>query len=159
MILQQAIAQHGGNADEGWIAGLQLIQRISANARFFTDSSTEIPYSVQAGDAAAGMCIDFYGRYESESVRNPDGNSRLSYVTPAGGSSNGADSIGMFRGAPHPELAREFMEFMISQEGQKLWCYRAGTPGGPQKYALRRLPIRPDLYACRLSINTRLTPA
>lgn len=146
MILQQQIAQVGGNLPQGWLRGMQLIQRLSANARYFADNATEIPYSVQAGDAAAGMCIDFYGRFESESVRGPDGASRLAYVTPQGGSSTGADSIGLFRGAPHAALAREFIEFVISQEGQKLWSFRAGTPGGPEKYTLRRLSIRPDLY-------------
>jgi ABC-type Fe3+ transport system substrate-binding protein len=147
MILQQQIAQTGGDLPQGWLRGLQMIQRISANARYFADGATEIPYSVQAGDAAAGMCIDFYGRFESESVRRPDGTSRLVYVTPQGGSSTGADSIGLFRGAPHPALAREFIEFVISQQGQKLWAFRAGTPGGPEKYTLRRLSIRPALYA------------
>jgi ABC-type Fe3+ transport system substrate-binding protein len=161
MILQQEIAAVAGDLTEGsrgskggqqnialgWVRGMQLIQRISANARYFTDSATEIPYSVQAGDAAAGMCIDFYGRFESEAVRRPDGTSRLVYVTPRSGSSTGADSIGLFRGAPHAALAREFIEFVISPAGQKLWCFRAGTPGGPEKYTLRRLPIRPDLYA------------
>ena len=147
MILQQQIAEAGGNLPDGWLRGMQLIQRISANARYFTDSAPEIPYSVKAGDAAAGMCIDFYGRFESETVRRPDGSSRLVYITPKGGSSTGADSIGLFRGAPHPQLAREFIDFVLSQKGQKLWCFRTGTPGGPEKYTLRRLPIRPDLYA------------
>ncbi len=147
MILQQQIARSHGDVPEGWLRGMQLIRRIAANARYFTAQATEIPYSVEAGDAAAGMCIDFYGRFESEAVRRPDGTSRLAYVTPIGGSSTGADSIGLFRGAPHPELAREFIEFVISQQGQKLWCFSAGTPGGPEKYTLRRLAIRPDLYA------------
>jgi hypothetical protein len=31
-------------------------------------------------------------------------------------------------------------------EGQRLWNYRVGTPGGPTKFALRRLPIRRDFY-------------
>ena len=147
MLLQQQIAEAGGNPAQGWLRGMQLIERVSANARYFTDAATEIPYSVQAGDAAAGMCIDFYGRFESEAVRRADGSSRLVYVTPQGGSSTGSDPIGLFRGAPHPELAREFIDFVISQEGQKLWCFRAGTPDGPEKYTLRRLSIRPDLYA------------
>jgi hypothetical protein len=147
MIMQQQIAQAGGNVQQGWLRGMQLIQNISANARYFTDSATQIPYSIQAGDAAAGMCVDFYGRFESEAVRRPDGASRLVYLTPQYGSSTGADSIGMFRGAPHAALAREFIEFVISPEGQKLWCFRTGTPGGPAKYTLRRLPIRPDLYS------------
>jgi ABC-type Fe3+ transport system substrate-binding protein len=146
MILQQQIADAGGDPARGWERGMRLIERISANSRYFTDSAPEVLYSVQAGDAAAGMCIDVYGRFESESVRRGDGSSRLVYVTPRGGSSTGADSIGLFRGAPHPELAREFIEFVLSPEGQKLWCFRAGTPGGPEKYTLRRLSIRPDLY-------------
>ena len=149
MILQQQIAQAGGNAPQGWLHGMQLIQRISANARYFTDSAPEIPYSVKAGDAAAGMCIDFYGRFESESVRRPDGSSRLVYGTPEGGSSTGADPIALFRGAAHPALAREFIEFVLSGQGQKLWCFRAGTRGGPEKYTLRRLPILPELYAAQ----------
>jgi len=152
MILQQQIAETGTGGRQvadGWLRGMGLIQRISANSRYFTDAAPDIPYSVQAGNAAAGMCIDFYGRFESEAVRRADGTSRLQYVTPAGGSSTGADSIGMFRGAAHPELAREFMEFVISQEGQKLWSFRAGTPGGPEKYTLRRLAIRPDLYTAQ----------
>jgi ABC-type Fe3+ transport system substrate-binding protein len=147
MLLQQRIAEAGGNVPVGWLRGMQLIERISANARHFTSEATEIPYSVQSGNAAAGMCIDFYGRFESEAVRRADGSSRLVYVTPKAGSSTGADPIGLFRGAPHAALAREFIEFAISPEGQKLWCFRAGTPGGPEKYTLRRLAIRPDLYA------------
>jgi iron(III) transport system substrate-binding protein len=147
MIIQQQIIAAGGNPAEGWQKGMQLIQRISANARYFTGSATEIPFSVQAGDAAAGMCIDFYGRFESQAVEKSDGTSRMVYVTPFGGSSTGADPISMFRGAPHPDLAREFIDFVLSQDGQKLWAFKTGTPGGPEKYALRRIPIRPDLYA------------
>ena len=39
-----------------------------------------------------------------------------------------------------------FLAFTLSLEGQKLWNYRPGTPGGPQRFALRRLPIRRDFY-------------
>ena len=108
---------------------------------------TEIPYSVQAGNAAAGMCIDFYGRFESEAVRRPDGTSRLVYVTPAGRLIDGG---GFDR--PLPRRAARGAGAGVHRvrdlaEGQKLWCFRAGTPGGPAKYTLRRLAIRPDLYA------------
>jgi ABC-type glycerol-3-phosphate transport system substrate-binding protein len=93
------------------------------------------------------MCIDFYGRFQSEAVKIGDSQSRLQYFTPIGGSSVGVDPIGLFRGAPHPELAKEFMAFVLSLEGQKLWNFKVGTPGGPTKYALRRLPVRKELYA------------
>ena len=62
-----------------------------------------------------------------------------------GGTSVGVDPIGVFRGAPDPALASEFIEFMVSEKGQKLWNWKPGTPGGPQRYALRRLPRLPSL--------------
>lgn len=130
----------------GWIEGLRLIQRISANARYYSDTSTKITLDVARGDAAAGMCIDFYGRTAQEDVRLPDGTSRLGFVMPVGGTSISVDPIAMLRGAPDPELATAFMEFVMGPEGQKLWCYRVGAPGGPEKDALRRLPVRRDFY-------------
>ena len=43
-------------------------------------------------------------------------------------------------------LAQGFMEFVLSEAGQKLWNYKVKMPGGPETTALRRLPIRKDLY-------------
>jgi len=132
--------------EKGWSDALALIQRISANARYFTDSAAKIPLDVSQGNAAAGMCIDFYGRTWDQLLRDSNGESRVRYLTPTGGSSVGADPIGMFRGAPSPDLAREFIHFLLSQEGQKLWNYEVGAPGGPVNRALRRMPIRKDLF-------------
>lgn len=132
---------------EGWNRGLALIQKISANARFFTDAAPKIALEVASGDAAAGMCIDFYGRSAQDESRRADGTSRVGFIAPEGGTAVSADPIGMFRGAPEPELAEAFIEFVLSPEGQKLWNYRAGAPGGPESVPLRRLPIRKDLYA------------
>ncbi|MBL9115953.1 MAG: ABC transporter substrate-binding protein [Verrucomicrobiaceae bacterium] len=130
----------------GWTSGLQLIQRIAANARYFTDSSPKIPLEVSKGDAAAGMCIDFYGRTAEDYVRRADGSSRIGFVAPVGGTAVSVDGIGMLRGASQPELAAAFMEWVLSDEGQKIWCYRTGAPGGPEHQALRRLPVRKDFY-------------
>jgi ABC-type glycerol-3-phosphate transport system substrate-binding protein len=68
------------------------------------------------------------------------------FATARGETSLDADPIGLLRGAPHRELAVAFIEFVLSEEGQKLWSFRVGTPGGPERYALRRLPILPALY-------------
>jgi len=38
------------------------------------------------------------------------------------------------------------MEFVLSDEGQKLWDYLPGLPDGPEKVALRRMPVRRDFY-------------
>ncbi len=155
MLIQQQMAEAiraaGGKApealDAGWAAGLGLIQRLGANARYITDSASKVPRDVAKGEAAVGMCIDFYGRAEAEwSQARSGGAARLHYVTPVGGSSVSADPILMFRGAPNRAAAVAFIEFVLSPTGQRLWNRRPGTPGGPEKYALRRLPVRKDMY-------------
>jgi iron(III) transport system substrate-binding protein len=131
---------------EGWARGLQLLIRLAANSRYFSDGAPKIPMDVAYGEAAAGMCIDFYGRFESEAVAGKNGESRLKYTSVVGGTSVGADSIALLRGAPHPQVAKAFIDFVMTVEGQKLWDFRVGTPGGPERYALRRLPIRKEFY-------------
>ena len=149
--MQELVASTGRSDKEvlamGWERGLQIIQRASANARYFTDAASKVPIDVSLGDAAIGMCIDFYGRFQSEAVRIGDGGSRLQYFTPVGGSSVGVDPIGLLRGARNKEAAEMFIAFVLSLEGQKLWNFKVGVPGGPVKYALRRLPVRKELYA------------
>lgn len=135
---------------EGWLAGMRLIQKIGANARYFTDSSQKPPMDVGQGDCAAGICIDFYGRAESEVVQRRgtgEAAERLGFATPRGGTANSVDPIALFRGAPHREVAEAFIEFTLTLDGQKLWALRAGTDGGPERFALRRLPVRRDFYA------------
>lgn len=131
---------------EGWLAGLSIIQRAGANARYFTDSSQKLPIDVSQGDAALGMCIDFYGRFQEEAVLRRDGSRRLRYFTPAGGSVYSVDPIALLRGAPNRAIAVDFIEFVLSMDGQKLWNFKTGTPGGPERFALRRLPVRKDFY-------------
>ena len=132
--------------DEGWREAMQLFIRLGGNARYFSDSSQKPPIDVADGDAAVAMGIDFYSRQMAGSLEDSGGNGRVAFVTPAGGTSFGTDSIGLFRGAPEPDLSKEFIDFVLSLEAQKLWAFRAGTPGGPVKYSLRRLPIQPELY-------------
>jgi len=131
---------------EGWITGIRLLQLIGANARYFTDTSQKPAIDVGAGDCAAGMCIDFYGREEADAVFRRTGTDRLGYVSPPGGSAYSVDPIGLLRGAPHAAVGAAFIEFALSLEGQKLWNFLPGTPDGPQAYALRRLPVRRDFY-------------
>jgi len=133
--------------EAGWRNGINLVRLIGANARYFTDSASKVPIDVSTGNAAVGLAIDFYGRYQAETSRDPvTGRERMRYVTPVGGSSVSCDPISLLRGAPNRETAVRFMEYTLSPEGQKLWNYRPGTPGGPEKFALRRLPILRDFY-------------
>lgn len=143
----QVPAAYQQAVEQGWVAGLALVQKIGANARYFTDSASKVPVDVGMGNAAAGLCIDFYGRFEAQSTRGPDGHARMKFIVPAGGSGASADPISLLRGAEHRELAVRFIEFVLGEDGQKIWCYRPGTPGGPHRYALHRIPIRRDFFA------------
>lgn len=136
---------------EGWMRGFQLIQMISANARYFTETSQKPNIDVAVGDCAVGMSIDFYGRFQQENIVERSGDTRFGFHTPAGGTTISADPIGKLRGARNPEVARLFIEYVLSLEGQKLWNFRVGTPGGPRTFPLRRPPIRPDMYTPELN--------
>ena len=89
------------------------------------------------------MCI----RDRQEAVRRRNGTDRIGYVSPDGGSAYSVDPIALLRGAPHRPVAVAFVEYVLSLEGQKLWNFRTGTPGGPEHFALRRLPVRKDFYS------------
>jgi len=132
---------------EGWEAGLKLLQLVGANARYFTDTSQKPPIDVAAGNCAAGMCIDFYGRTQVESAQRRDGSGRLGYVTPVGGTVSSVDPVALLRGAKNRDAAVAFIDYLLSMDGQKLWNFRIGAPGGPERYALRRMPVRRDYYA------------
>jgi len=135
---------------EGWVRGMQVIQLAGANARYFTDTSQKPAIDVGQGDAAAGMCIDFYGRSQAGVVSQREraaGTSRLGFITPPGGSVFSVDPIALMRGAPHRAVAQAFIEYVLTAEAQNLWNFRAGEPGGPEIFSLRRLPVRRDSYA------------
>ena len=143
--------------EKGFNKGIQIVQEIGANSRYFTDSGSKVPIDVSVGDAAVGMAIDFYGRFQAESTRAPNGDYRMQFVTPPGGTSVSVDPISLLRGsggngntpqeqAEIRQVALHFIEFLLGDDGQKLWTYKPGTPGGPTKYSLRRLPIRRSFY-------------
>ncbi len=140
----------------GWGSGLQLIQRMAANAAYFTDSATKIPLDVGQGNAAAGMCIDFYGRSYAADLTTTTGERRVAWIAPAGGTTLSADPIGVLKGAPHPRVAQEFVEFCLSREAQVLWFAKPGTPNGPKLRALHRTPIRRDVYTAENLANSTM---
>lgn len=136
----------------GWEEGWRILRAMSANTRYFTNSSTKPPMDVSQGEAAAGLAIDFYGRGQAQAV----GGDRVGYTEPAGAVYIDADPISVLNGAPSPDLARRFVRFVLSDEGQALWQFRAvsteagatnptgpdGEPMGPARYELRRMPVR-----------------
>jgi ABC-type Fe3+ transport system substrate-binding protein len=131
---------------EGWMEGLKLIQKMMANARYFTDNSVKTISDISSGNCATGIVVDFYGRYQREVVRERSGSSRVGFVAPKGGSIASPDPIAMFRGAPNAAVAAVFIEYVMSYEGQALIGLKLGVPDGPNQYVLCRTPMRKDFY-------------
>ncbi|GJQ30223.1 MAG: hypothetical protein HBSAPP03_21070 [Phycisphaerae bacterium] len=147
---------------EGWDAGWKLLREMCANSRSFTNSSPKPPIDVSHGEAAMGLAIDFYGRGQAQAIAgNSTTDDRVGYVDPKGETYIDADPISILRGGPNPELARRFVRFCLSDEGQALWQFHAtltsrgatnppgpdGRPMGPERHELRRMPVRRSFYA------------
>ncbi|MEQ8850761.1 MAG: extracellular solute-binding protein [Phycisphaerales bacterium] len=136
----------------GWERGWRMLREMSANTRYFSNSSSKVPLDVSRGEAAMGVAIDFYGRYQSQAVRRPGeapDESRVGYIDPAGAVYIDADPVSMLRGGPSPDLARRFVEFTLTEKAQSLWQFpvAAGVADlGPERFELRRMPSRRVMY-------------
>jgi len=128
----------------GWDEGWWVLRRMFANARYFATSSTKIPLDVSSGDAAAGVSIDFYGRYQAQAV----GGDRVGYVSPGGATVYLCDPVAVLNGVTGErlELAKHFIEFLLSYEGQAVWNFKVGDPDGPEHFELRRPPVSHAMY-------------
>lgn len=124
----------------GFEKGWNLLTRIFANVRNFGEGGAFAPREVATGDVAAAMVIDQYAQTVIESV----GKDALAFILPRGVTIVGADSIALLRGAPAPELARLFIEYALSLEGQRILYQKAGKNG--QLRSQNRLPVRKELY-------------
>jgi iron(III) transport system substrate-binding protein len=146
-------ADYRAGLDAGFKKGMGQLLLIAANARYFSDSATQPPNDVSNGEAAAGTAIDFYGRVYEETV----GRDRIRVVLPQAATAITPDPIAVLQGA-NEELANRFIEFLLTPEAQRLWDLKPGTPGGPQRVSLRRLPVRRDVYADRTGWSDDLNP-
>ena len=155
---------------EGWDKGWRTLREMSANARYFSSSSTQPPLDVSQGECAAGVAIDFYGRGQSQSLIKPGADpssSRVGYIDPPGATYIDADPASIINGAKHPELARRFIEFCLTDEAQALWQFTpldqkppdAADGLGPQHDRLRRMPVKPSMYTMYLDRFTDKTNA
>jgi ABC-type Fe3+ transport system substrate-binding protein len=126
----------------GWEEGFDVITRLNANVKIFGRGASDIPRDVDLGETACGLAIDIYALAKiAEST--PD---KLGYVMPEGETVISGDAIAILKGAPHKDIAQSFVEFVMSEDGQKLWMTKAGLPGGPEKSTLRRMSVMPHLY-------------
>ncbi len=126
----------------GWDKGMRVLTVMSANALDFYEGSSSLAKDVTLGEIAVGPAIDYYGRTQVAE----GGADRLGFVTPASLTVITPDPIAILKGAPNLETAKMFVDFVMSEEGQRLWLVKVGSPGGPRKYNLMRMPILPSAY-------------
>jgi len=124
----------------GFERGWGLITRICANVHRFGEGGGAAPLETATRDVAAGMAIDQY----AETVVRLAGKDKLGFVLPADVTVLDADAIGMLKGAGAPELAKFFIEFALSREGQRVLYQPVGVNG--QMCALNRLPVLKSCY-------------
>lgn len=126
----------------GWDEGWKLLSRIAANARTISNHASQVGKDVATGEMAVGIAIDTY----AGDVIRQVGDDRVRFVIPSDYAAITGDCIALVAGAPHLEVGRRFMEFVLSEAGQKIWYYKRGTPGGPQAFEIGKLPVIPELY-------------
>ncbi len=141
--LEKSSAEYREALARGWKQGMRTLLLIAANARYFTDSASQVPNDVGTGDAAAGMAIDFYGRVYQQEI----GAARIRYVSPRAATAINADPIAVLYGVrgARETLANRFIEFLLTPHAQRLWNVRPGHAPHVER-SLRRLPIRRDVY-------------
>jgi len=126
----------------GWEKGWQLLTCIGGNTRNFDRVSSTTAKDVTLGETAYAFAIDFY----APSQITVAGRTNMHFVLPEDFTAINADCIAILKGAPHRLTAERFVEFVLSEDGQRLWFLPNGSPGGPEQFAIERMSVRPDFY-------------
>lgn len=114
----------------GWDAGWAEWKEIAGNFKTVTERSFGVPDGVNSGQFGYGIVIDFFGLSSMGSGFPVDFvYPKVTTLVPA--------NIGIVKAAPNQAAAEEFIEFILSPEGQELLL----DPG------IRRLPVNPKTYA------------
>ncbi|MGB9601840.1 MAG: ABC transporter substrate-binding protein, partial [Limisphaerales bacterium] len=127
----------------GWERGWQIITMIGGNTRKFDRISSTTAKDVTLGETVYAFAIDFYG-FTQIAVA---GKENMTLALPEDFTAINPDGIAILKGAPNLQTARRFLNFVLSEDGQKLWFLPKGHPEGPKQFSIERMPIIPELYA------------
>lgn len=117
----ELILQRDGD-ENGW----QWLKHLAANTGIFTARSRDVSSLVAKGEFAAGFAVPSYMAFEDRLA----GFDIKLVVPETAGFTIG--TIGVLSGAPHPRTARAFIEFMLSERGQKVAMARGVFPIVPK---------------------------
>jgi ABC-type Fe3+ transport system substrate-binding protein len=126
----------------GWERGWEILTRMTRNARIITSAAAQVGKEVASGEGIVGIAIDT----NAGDVIRRVGAERVGFIIPEDFASINGDGIAVLKGAPNLAVAKAFIEYQLSEEGQRLWYLKVGTPGGPKKFEIGKLPVRPSVY-------------
>jgi ABC-type Fe3+ transport system substrate-binding protein len=126
----------------GWEKGWDILARIGGNVRKFDRISSTTAKDVTLGETAYAFAIDFYGFTQIAMA----GRTNMTFVLPTDFTAINPDCISILKGAPHLETAQRFINFLLSEDGQRLWFLPKGHPQGARQHSIERMSIRPDFY-------------
>ena len=127
----------------GWERGWQILTEMAGNVRNFDRFSSNTAKDVTLGETAYALAIDFYAFVQVAAA----GRTNVTYVLPQDFAAIVPDGLAILKGAPNLIEAKRFVDFVLSEAGQKLWFLPKGHPEGPQRYSIERMCVRPDFYA------------
>jgi ABC-type Fe3+ transport system substrate-binding protein len=117
----QVILQSRGEA-EGW----EWLKRLGGNTGVFVASSRDVPAVVAKGEFAVGFGVPSYFVFE-EKLAGFD----IKFVAPKNAFVT-PEPFAILAGARHPKAAREFLAFLLSERGQRLFMGRGLFPITPR---------------------------
>jgi iron(III) transport system substrate-binding protein len=139
----EVILQRDGD-EKGW----EFLKHLGGNTGIFTARSRDVPSVVAKGEFAAGFAVPSYMAFEDRlsgfdiKFVAP----KTAWITP--------EPIAVIAGAPHPKAAHAFIEFMLSERGQKVAMERGVFPITP-KYRVQGAPGSPAEMAVEFTGGIR----
>ena len=99
-------------------AGWEWLKRLGAHSGVFTERSRDVPSVVAKGEFAAGFAVPSYMAFE-EVLAGFD----IKFVAPPNAYVT-SEPIAVLVGAKHPRAARAFVEFLLTERGQRVFIER-----------------------------------
>lgn len=135
---------------QGWAEGWRTILRILGNTRALHARSADAIRQVDIGAALVTFAVNFDGMAAAA-----ESGGALKYIDPPEASAVSLDIISVLTGAHDVELAKDFVRYVLSEEGQALWAVRRAhtDPHGPSLYHYAILPSVYQKYADQLAVQ------
>jgi iron(III) transport system substrate-binding protein len=108
--------------EKGW----EWLTRLASNTGHFTARSRDVPTVVAKGEFAAGFAVPSYMAFE-EKLAGFD----IKYVAPKNAFVT-PEPMAILAGARNPKAARAFVEFLLTERGQKVFMERGLFPITPK---------------------------